>query len=342
MCPAARRAVAAARELTAAFASAVSVRWRGVALALLVAACATFLSEHYGAPVMLFALLIGLAFHFLAEDRRLEPGISFASKGLLQAGVALLALRMSAGDLAAMGWRPVAAIVVLVGLTIGFGISVAPLLGRRWRFGLLTGGAVAICGASAALAIASVLPKRDELERDTVFTVVAVTALSTLAMILYPILFAYLGMGEAKIGFLIGATIHDVAQVAGAGYSVSEAAGDVAILAKLERVALLPVVLIFVILFGRGAGAGDVRLPWFIVAFAVLLAVNSFGVVPGILQDLAAQVSRWLLVTAIAALGLKTSLAALFELGLRHLGVIAAETGFLLVAAVVVAGVWLA
>ncbi len=319
----------------------MATRWRGVALALVVAGSATFLSEHYGAPVMLFALLIGLAFHFLAEDPRLEPGISFASKGLLQAGVALLALRMSVGDLAALGWRPVLAIAAMVAATIGFGILVAPLLGRRWRFGLLTGGAVAICGASAALAIASVLPKRDELERDTVFTVVAVTALSTLAMILYPILFAWLGMGEAKIGFLIGATIHDVAQVAGAGYSVSESAGDVAILAKLERVALLPVVLLAVILLGRGQGAGQVRLPWFLVAFMALLAVNSLGVVPVVVQDFAAQVSRWLLVTAIAALGLRTSLAALFELGPRHVGVIAAETGFLLVLAVGVAEVWL-
>ncbi len=319
----------------------LATRWRGVALALVVAACATFLSEHYGAPVMLFALLIGLAFHFLAEDTRLEPGISFTSKGLLQAGVALLALRMSVGDLAALGWRPLVAIVAMVVATIGFGILVAPLLGRRWRFGLLTGGAVAICGASAALAIASVLPKRDELERDTVFTVVAVTALSTLAMILYPILFAWLGMGEAKIGFLIGATIHDVAQVAGAGYSVSESAGDVAILVKLERVALLPVVLLAVILLGRGQGSGQVRLPWFLVAFMVLLAVNSLGVVPVVVQEFAAQVSRWLLVTAIAALGLKTSLQALFELGPRHVGVIAAETVFLLVAAVGVAEVWL-
>jgi uncharacterized integral membrane protein (TIGR00698 family) len=316
--------------------------WRGVALSLTVALAAGFLSDHYGAPVMLFALLIGLAFHFLSDDPRIEPGLAFAGRGLLQAGIVLLALRMPVRDLAAMGWLPLAGTAVLIVLTLAAGLALARLFGRSWRFGLLTGGAVAICGASAALAIAAVLPPDEDREADTAFTIVAVTALSSFAMVAYPILFHALGMGEARAGFLIGTTIHDVAQVAGAGYSVSPLAGDVAVLIKMERVALLPLVLIALAFFGRGRGSGGLHLPWFIAFFALGLAVNALGLVGARLAEISAFASRGLLVTAVAAIGLRTSLKAMFALGPRHFALVTAETAVLLAAAVLFAEVLLA
>lgn len=159
------------------------------------------------------------------------------------------------------------------------------------------------------------LPQRKELERDTLFTVVAVTTLSTFAMVFYPVVFRALGLDDRQTGFLIGATIHDVAQVMGASYSVSAAAGDLAALVKLERVILLPVVLLVLILStGRGEAKG-VRLPAFVVTFVAIVAVNSFVAVPAPLREAAAAMSQWLLVTAIAALGVKTSLAAILGLG---------------------------
>jgi uncharacterized membrane protein YadS len=120
----------------------------------------------------------------------------------------------------------------------------------------MTGGAVAICGASATLAIAAVIPHNDKTERNVLFTVVAVTTLSTVAMVLYPVLFGLLGIDDREIGFLIGATIHDVAQVVGAGYSVSDRAGDAATVVKLMRVAMLPVVLMAIVLTLRATSAG--------------------------------------------------------------------------------------
>jgi uncharacterized integral membrane protein (TIGR00698 family) len=310
--------------------------YRGVLLALAVAAAARFFSDHYGAPAMLFALLFGIAFNFLSTDERCAPGIELASKTLLRAGVALLGFRLSLSEIASLGAGSLLAVAGLLVATIAFGILVAPLLGRHWRFGLLTGGAVAICGASAALAISAVLPRRGELEKDTLFTVMAVTTLSTVAMITYPILTRLLGFDDAETGFLIGATIHDVAQVVGAGYSVSDVAGDLGTLVKLERVAMLPIVLLAITLVcGKGEGK-RAELPLFLVGFVVCVLMNSTGLVPAAVQSGASTLSQWLLTVAIAALGIRTSLKAMVDLGPRHLLLVVAETLFLLGAAVAV------
>ena len=306
----------------------------GLALAATVAAAASFLAGHYGAPVMLFALLIGMAFNFLADDAACAPGVAFASKTLLRAGVALLGLRLTFGELSALGWQTVVAVAGLIALTIGAGFAASRLFGRGWRFAVLTGGSVAICGASAALAISAVIPHNDKLERNTLFTVVAVTGLSTIAMIAYPILFGALGLPDRVAGFLIGATIHDVAQVVGAGYSVSEVAGDTATVVKLLRVAMLPVAITAILLALRFADAGTPGarpgLPGFVVAFAALAVLNGTGLVPTAVAEGAATLSRGLLVTAIAALGVRTSLKAMTEVGGGHLGVVVLETLVLL------------
>jgi len=307
----------------------------GVAIALTIAAAATFLSEHYGAPVMLFALLIGMAFHFLAVEGRCVEGVAFSSRTLLRAGVALLGVRITLADITALGLGSVLAVLGLIALTIATGFAAARFFGRKWRFALLTGGSVAICGASAALALAAVIPPNDKLERNTLFTVVAVTTLSTVAMILYPILFGALGLSDVQAGFLIGATIHDVAQVVGAGYSVSDEAGEIATIVKLLRVALLPVLLLVVIACLRsnpGAGARP-KLPGFVIAFAAIVALNSFGLIPSVVAELLRAASGWLLVTAIAALGMKTTLKAMTEVGGGHVGIVVIETLVLLAAA---------
>lgn len=310
------------------------VSYRGVLLALAVAAAARFVSDHYDAPAMLFALLFGIAFNFLSTDERCAPGIELASKTLLRAGVALLGFRLSLTEIASLGAGSLLSVAGLLVATIFFGILVAPLLGRHWRFGLLTGGAVAICGASAALAISAGLPKREGIEKDTLFTVMAVTTLSTVAMVTYPILARLLGFDDAQTGFLIGATIHDVAQVVGAGYSVGEVAGDLATLVKLERVAMLPVVLL-AITFACGKGEGKrAGLPLFLIGFVICVLINSTGLVPPVVQTSAATLSQWLLITAIAGLGIRTSVKAMLDLGPRHLILVVAETLFLLAASV--------
>lgn len=312
----------------------------GLALALTIAAAAAFLSGHYGAPAMLFALLIGMAFNFLATDEACAPGVAFASTTVLRIGVALLGMRLTLWDMAELGLAPVLGVIGLVTLTVLSGQAIAPALGRSWRFGLLSGVAVAICGASAALAVAAVIPRDARLERDTLFTVVGVTTLSTIAMVGYPVLFSALGASEAEIGFLIGATIHDVAQVVGAGFAVSETTGDIATYVKLQRVALLPVVLLAVILLTRRQGGGRLRLPVFVLGFVALVALNSAGLIPEPVREVTSDASRWMLMTAIAALGVKTSLKAMVDVGPRHAGVIVLETALLLLAAIGFVFLW--
>lgn len=317
-----------------------SSRWRalgpGLLLCFTVAAAASFLAEHYGAPAMLFALLIGMAFHFLADEARCSPGVEFTASRLLRIGVALLGARVTLEDIMSLGLTPVLLVVGFVVVTVAAGLAISRLFGRGSSFGLLTGGAVAICGASAALAIAAVLPQRERLERDTLFTVIAVTTLSTIAMVAYPVIYTLLGFDHTAIGILLGATIHDVAQVVGAGYAVSPEAGIVATYVKLLRVAMLPVVVIALafVMRGRAAGQGAAPMPWFAAGFAALLLANSAGLVPAVVVAALEDISRWLLVAAISALGVKTSIEAMLKLGPRHIFVVVAETVFLFAIAV--------
>ena len=160
----------------------------GFIVSLIVAAAASFLSEHYGAPVMLFALLLGMALNFLADDGPCKAGIEFTARTVLRIGVALLGMRITLEQMAALGWKPVALVVILVVVTIGVSVIAAKALGFQRLFGMLTGGATAICGASAALALAAALPNHPQKERATLFTVIGVSALSTLAMIVYPMI----------------------------------------------------------------------------------------------------------------------------------------------------------
>ncbi len=307
--------------------------WPGLAVSAVVGIAATFLSNQYKASAMLFALLLGMALNFLAEEGRCLPGIQAASTVVLRTGVALLGLRITIAQVEALGWGTIALVVVTVSLTILFGIVMARLFKLGSAFGTLTGGAVAICGASAALAIASILPKHSEAERDASFTVIGITALSTLAMILYPVIVGHLGLDHHAAGVFLGGTIHDVAQVVGAGYSLSQETGDTATIVKLLRVAmLLPACLaIGLALHVRGATAAHAApiLPWFAVAFAVLVGITSLGWIPGSVIDAGSLISRWCLVTAIAAIGMKTSLKSLVDMGLKPVMLIVSETLFL-------------
>lgn len=310
-----------------------NLHFGGLMLAAVIAAAATFLSNHYGAPVMLFALLIGMAFHFMSEEKKCAEGINFASKTLLRFGVGLLGLRLSIIEIESVGLVPSLAVVGFVLATLGCGAALSFLLGRRMAFGLLAGGSVAICGASAALAITSVLPPRADREQDALFVVIAVTALSTIAMIAYPVLFNAIGMNEIESGFLIGATIHDVAQVVGAGYSISDDAGVIATFVKMLRVALLPVVLLTVMLSFRGAQSQRLHLPWFLVMFVALAVLTNTGILPDLFVTIMGDLSRWCLVIAISALGVKTSLATIVKVKPSYGAILVAETLFLLVIA---------
>ncbi len=321
---------------------------QGIAVATVIGICAQFLSEHYGAPAMLMALLLGIAFHFLAEEGRCVAGINFTARTVLRMGVALLGARISVELLIGLGVELIGLVVLGVIATIAFALLGAKFLGRGWRFALLTGGSVAICGASAAMAIAAVLPKNEHSERNLLFTVLSVTVLSTIAMILYPIIAQTLGLDEQAIGVFLGGTIHDVAQVVGAGFSVSEATGETATLVKLIRVSMLaPVVLLFALMFRNmesDVGESDKPatkpplIPSFVIAFMVFAGLNSIGLIPAVVSHFLGELSRWALLIAIAAVGMKCSLKTIFDVGGQAIILIVAETVF--IALFILGGLW--
>jgi len=311
-------------------------------MSMVVAAAATFLSEHYHAPVMLFALLLGMAVNFLAVDGKCKPGIEFTAREVLRAGVALLGMRITFSQIAALGWHPVLLVLISVVLTILVSMVVARAMGFQTLFGLLTGGATAICGASAALALSASLPAHPGKERATLFTVIGVSALSTIAMVVYPMVVRWFGLDATQAGLFLGATIHDVAQVVGAGYGMSQETGDTATVVKLMRVGMLLPVIVCAAMITRARGSGansptdgkvdgkrPPLLPWFAVGFLLLAAVNSTGWVPVPVQGFANELSRWCLVIAISALGMKTQLKELATVGIKPVVLMVGETVFL-------------
>lgn len=306
----------------------------GFMLCLVVGMAATFVSDHYGGPTILYALLMGMALNYLSQEGRCVAGIQFSAKSVLRIGIALLGARITFEQLLGLGITPIAIVLVGVPATIMFGVLCGRWLGLSRSQSVLSGASVGICGASAALAVSAVLPEDKDSECNLIFTVIGVTALSTVAMILYPLIVTGVGLNEAESGIFLGATIHDVAQVVGAGYMISDDVGDVATFTKLLRVAcLVPVVVVITLLFARQgqtqAGNSSLPLPMFLVAFIVIVAINSTGVVPAPILESMTELSRWCLIVAMVGLGMKASFKELSTMGWKPIVLLVSETVFL-------------
>ncbi|WP_036831003.1 YeiH family protein, partial [Photobacterium sanctipauli] len=176
---------------------------------------------------------------------------------------------------------------------------------------------------SAAMAISSTLPQNRENEHYTLLTAIGVASFSTVAMVLYPLVVTVLGLNTFEAGLFLGGSIHDVAQVVGAGFMVSSEVGDAATLSKMFRVAMLmPVVVFFAFTFRSAREAGSDKaaakqplVPLFLVVFILLVVINSIGLIPTEVVTFSSDLSKWCLVISIAALGVKTSFEKLSELG---------------------------
>ncbi len=313
--------------------------WPGCALSVVIALAATAVSTLHGGPQLLYALLFGVALHFLSNEASTKPGIEFCSRGLLRLGVGLLGARITVDQIAGLGWHTALIVIAAVATTMLCGLLIGRRLGLTVPQGILSGGAVAICGASAALAISSVLPREKGGERFTLMVVVAVTILSTLSMVLYPLIARLLHLPPELAGIFIGGTIHDVAQVVGAGYTLGHEAGDVATIVKLFRVSLLAVVVVIVAVAFKASrerarasdeagiqAADQALIPWFLWLFVGMVILNSTQMLPAFAQTGLNEISRGCLVTAIAALGMKTSVQQLAQAGWKPMALIIVET----------------
>ncbi len=317
-------------------------RWRdylpGVLVSAIAALAAAWLADHYAAPLVLMGLLIGLAMSFLSQDRRTHAGLDLMSQTALRIGIVLVGARITAEQLAELGPLPFALLVLIMLTVIIVTVATARAFAQDRHAALLAGGATAICGASAALALYSLIgDKRVDQARFTL-TLVGITVASAFAMTLYPVLAAELQLTDAQAGFLIGASIHDVAQAIGGGFSFSPQAGEVATIVKLTRVALLAPMLMLVALWLGRRGESDgtrkipLRLPWFIIGFLGIAALNSLIAIPKPLQDGAATGAQALLLLAIVATAMKARLHLLLDQGWRSFApiIVATMTSFLL------------
>jgi uncharacterized integral membrane protein (TIGR00698 family) len=283
---------------------------------------ASAVASHYAAPITLIALFMGMVLHFLSADSRCAAGIHFSSSVLMRVGVALLAVRISPAEFQSMGWLPVG---MAMGAVIGSllaGVLLARVFGFSTQLGVLTGGAVGICGVSAALALYTILPDLRDKPRSLLVVVVSITTMSTAAMIAYPMVAGELGLSAFETGLFLGVTIHDVAQAVSAGYAVSPEVGAVSTVTKLARVTLLIPVMYAIALLIRSRAeqavtSGRQALPWFLVGFLALFGLNTFLTIPPLVQEGLTGLSSALMIMAISALGMKTSVAQALEVGIK-------------------------
>ncbi len=309
----------------------------GLLITILIAITAKFLSNNYNVPAMLMAILIGMSLNFLSDEKRFTYGINYSSKNILYFGIVLLGSRISLDTILIIDLETILIVTLGVIFTIFFSIILLKILKFPLSFGILIGGAIAICGASAAIAISSVLPKNENTNQRLTFVVLGVTIISTVCMIFYPLISNFLKFNDQISGIFFGATIHDVAQVIGAGFMISETTGEFATLVKLYRVSLLlPLVLIisfcsYKLNLINKSDQKITVIPYFIVFFVIFGLINSLGYFPKKINEIFNALSIWFILIAISAVGTKTKFQNLKLIGFMPFLLMILVTLFLMI-----------
>lgn len=294
-------------------------------------------------PAAVIAVVLGMAAGPFAPLERFAPGIKLSTGLLLRSAVALLGLRLSLMDMAEIGAARMLALAGMMGVTVLACRTLAQRLGLSRGDGLVIGAANAICGAAAAFAMAAALPERERDRRILLLTVVLANAVSTLAMVLYPVLAGLLGFDPHQSGVMVGASMQDMAQVIATTAPLPEEAAKAGITVKMLRVfLLLPVILVFTRGLKEGGEAPGVpRFALFFVGFCVLnTLLGSLPALAPVYAPLRAgllQLSGLLLLLALAAMGMGTTLRGVLACGWRPLAVFGAGALVILAGAVVLA-----
>ena len=303
----------------------ISALFPGFVVVAIASAAATWFSEHYGMPVVLAGLLIGLALNFVSAEPKVHAGLDFCGTSCLRWGIVLLGTQVTAMQIGSLGGFAFLGLIGIMALVIGSGLLGARLGGQSQLAGWLAGGATAICGASAALAIYAVIGRERLNQNQFTLTLVGVALASAIAMSFYPLIAAYLDFSDRQAGFLMGAAVHDVAQALGGGYSFSESAGEVATIVKLSRVALLaPAVALIGLAIGSIGGQpksllAKLKLPWFILAFFATVAINSTFSAPTWVAEYGLIASKAMLLFAVTATAMRSRLDLLLGQGWKAL-----------------------
>lgn len=325
----------------------------GIALALLIAAAARFLESLLPVHIIgasVIALFIGMIINgFWQPAGMMAKGIVFTSKKLLKFAIILLGASLSIGTILNVGKLSLAVMCFTLLTCFGGGYFIGKALKLNWKLSNLISAGTGICGGSAIAAIAPVIDAEDT---DIAYAMSATFIFDMAMIVLFPIMGRAMGLSDMAYGLWAGTAVNDTSSVVAAGYAFTEAAGDFATMVKLTRtLAIIPTVIVFALLqvhlkkkaaLAAGANGGEIKanvkftklFPWFIVGFVALALVNSVGLIPAAVSLGAKEVSKFLMVAALAAIGLNTSFK-----DMRKSGVAPMVHGFIISALVVIVAI---
>ncbi len=308
------------------FWSRLSAVFLGCVFVSLLTVLAWIFSVWFGLSVVVAALLLGIMFSgFVSAKLSLGPGIRFCAEPLMKIGVICLGAGVNIGLLASLGLTGFAVIFFGVLTTLGLGVLIGKRLGLSKRFSVLAAGAVAVCGSSAALALSCVLPHAKTGDRDLATVIISVSVLSSVGMLFYPLITHVLGLSDVSAGFVVGGSLHNVAQAIASGLSISPESGEAAAIAKMTRVTFLaPLVMVVAVLFQQTAKSGKpvkrfTMPPLFLIYFLALMGFASADLIPEHITCYFAITSKVCLLLAMTAIGLSTPIRAVLKIDKRAL-----------------------
>ena len=302
----------------------------GLAICFAVAGVSVFLEELIPGGLLgasIIALFMGTIINSFFHPTWIKPALKFVSKKILKVAIVLLGASLSVGTILSVGKMTFFVMIFTFAMCFGGGFFIRKLFGLNWKLSNLISAGTGICGGSAVAAIAPVIDADD---KDIAFAMSSTFLFDMVMVALYPLMGAALGMSDIAYGIWAGTSVNDTASVVAAGYAFSEVAGDFATMVKLTRtIAIIPTVLVFAYIGTRVKQkelkkAGDGQkvnlvkiIPWFIGGFLLLAILNSVGVIPAVASGILKGTSKFLMVTALAAIGLGTSLTDFKKAGLR-------------------------
>ncbi len=301
----------------------------GVAICFLLAGVAVLLErlipgEILGASII--ALFMGTIINSFFHPDWIKPALKFTSKRILKVAIILLGASLSINTIMSVGKMTFFVMIFTFAMCFGGGYFVRKIFGLNWKLGNLISAGTGICGGSA---IAAISPVIDADDKDIAFAMSSTFIFDMVMVALYPVMGKLLGMTDIAYGIWSGTSVNDTASVVASGYAFSEAAGDFATMVKLTRtIAIIPTVLVFAYIGTRikrkelkaasnGQKVNVVKIiPWFIGGFLLLAGLNSFGYIPTEMGSVIKNASKFLMVTALGAIGLGTSLTDFKKAGL--------------------------
>ena len=301
----------------------------GVAICFGVAGLSVFLEKIIPGGLLgasIIALFLGTIINSFFHPAWMKPALKFTSKKILKAAIILLGASLSVSTILSVGKMTFFVMIFTFAMCFGGGYFIRKLFGLNWKLSNLISAGTGICGGSAVAAIAPVIDADD---KDIAFAMSSTFLFDMVMIALYPLMGKALGMSDIAYGIWAGTSVNDTASVVASGYAFSEAAGDFSTMVKLTRtIAIIPTVLVFAwigIRFkkkelqatGDGKKVNMIKIiPWFIGGFLLLAIINSVGLIPAQASGFMKTASKFLMVTALAAVGLGTSITEFKKAGL--------------------------